>query len=112
MKTEEIKSKSPAPAGQRLSELQGKDTKHLSDFQRVFGAFFSTPRTMMEVTISTGIPTQYICWYVGSLRKKDEIQIAGYGRCPITGENDVQFLTTNPALFRKIPKQLNLFDNE
>jgi hypothetical protein len=89
-----------------------KDTKRLSDLQTVFNCFFPEPRTMMQVSILTYIPTQYVCWYVRHLRMNGNIQIVRYGRCPQTGYDGVQFLTTNPDLFRKMPKQLNLFENE
>ena len=87
-----------------------KDTYYLSDYQKVFNEFSKGTLTMMQITVNTSIPTQYICRYVGMFREKELIQIHHLGKCPITGENGVQFLTTNPALFRTIPKQLDIFE--
>ena len=111
-----MKEKEKAHGGANiLIESKGKGTKHLADYKIVFNEFASDILTMMQVTIRTKIPTQYICQYVKMMREKELIQIHHYGRCPITGyrgKKGVQFLTTNPSLFRPTPKQLNIFSNE
>jgi hypothetical protein len=109
MKKVSLNSKSPAPVGQRLIEQHNKGTKRISDYQIVFNEFAKEPQTMMQVTFNTGIPTQYICWHVREMRQKEVLQTYRLGRCPKTGEDGVQFLTTDPALLKSIPKQLSLF---
>jgi hypothetical protein len=107
---ENVKLKSPAPVGQRLNQLQGKDTKHLADYQMVYEYFFKNPATMFQCEVDTGVPRPYVCWYVRDMRKNEQIQIARLGRCPISKWNGVQFLTTNRELFKTEVKQLTLFD--
>jgi predicted transcriptional regulator len=108
-------AKEKAVTSRPLSEPEhsGKDRMKKSDAQIIEEVFSPEPRTMMQATVITGIPTQYVCRYVGRLRKEGAIQVYRRGKCPITGWNGVQFLTTNPALFRAIPKQLNIpFDEQ
>jgi hypothetical protein len=89
---------------------QCKGTKHLSDYQICVNEFAMRPRTMFELEIETGIPRPYICWYVRAMRKRGIIQVAKLGRCPISREGGVMFLTTNPKLFRPDVKCPTLFD--
>ena len=93
----------------------GKGNKHLADYKIVFNEFAKDVLTMMQATVITGIPTQYICQYVRMMRERDLIQVHHYGRCPITGyrgKRGVQFLTCDPSKFRSMPTQLNVFSNE
>ncbi|MDR1584037.1 MAG: hypothetical protein LBS55_12435 [Prevotellaceae bacterium] len=84
-----------------------------SDLQIIEAVFSPEPMTMMQATVLTGIPTQYVCRYVGRLRGEGAIQVYRKDKCPVTGWDGVQFLTTNPALFRAIPKQLSIqFDEQ
>jgi hypothetical protein len=66
---------------------------------------------MFQCEIDTGIPRPYICWYVRGMRKNDDIQIAKYGRCPVSKCDGVQFLTTDRTLFNPEVKRPSLFDN-
>ena len=94
-------------------ESRDKDRQNLSDYRIILNEFSSRPQTMMEVTVKTCIPTQYICRYVGMLRDKGLIQIYRFAKCPVTGEQGVQHLTADPSLFKPMPKQLKLlFGNE
>ena len=93
-----------------LFETQSKDTKHLADYKRTYEYFLQKPATMFQCEIDTGIPRPYVCWYVRSMRKNGNIQIARYGRCPISKYDGVQFLTTDKKLFTKEIKQPSLFD--
>ena len=88
-----------------------EDTKHLSDLQKVFDFFSRNPATMFMCEIETGIPRPYVCRYVDILRKNNDIQIAWYGRCPVSKHEKVQFLTTSKELFNSAAKQPSLFDD-
>ena len=97
---------------ERISDRKGTD--NIPDYQKVYNSFLTGIKTMMQVTVITSIPTQYICRYVAMFRKKELIQIHHLGRCPITGEDNVQLLTADVRLFKSnpMPKQFDLFDNE
>ncbi|MDR0619419.1 MAG: hypothetical protein LBG17_05925 [Bacteroidales bacterium] len=92
------------------NEMQCKNTKYLADYKKVFEYFSLKPATMFQCETDTGIPRPYVCWYVRSLRKNEDIQIFKFGRCPISKYKDVQFLTTDRNLFKPEIKQSSLFD--
>lgn len=87
----------------------GKDSNYLPQIQQVSKSFFEKPKTSYQVAIDTGITRPNVCRYVGSLKKSDNIAVVRFGICPISKENGVQFLTTNPAFYPK-ERQLNLFE--
>jgi hypothetical protein len=97
---------------QIAASLKGcnKDTKHLADCKKVHEYFMKKTATMFQCEIDTGIPRPYVCWYVRSMRVNGDIQIAKYGRCPISGYDGVQFLTTDKSIFKPEIKQPFLFD--
>ena len=103
------KTKAPEEANIFI-EQHDKDTKHSSDCQKVHDYFLQKPATMFQCEIDTGIPRPYVCWYVRSLRKNNDIQIIRYGICPISKWKGVQFLTTDKSLFKTNVKQPTLFD--
>ena len=87
-----------------------KFTTKISDCQKVHDYFLKNPATMFQCEVDTGCPRPYVCWYVRSMRQNGDIQIFKYGRCPISGCDGVQYLTTNKSLFKEGIKQPNLFD--
>lgn len=68
------------------------------------------PKTMLQVSIETGILRANICRYVGEMRKRNQIQIVHRGLCPIT-KHRAGFLTTDPSQW-PIPAQQTLFGYE
>lgn len=90
-------------------KLQGKDTKKIPQKQQVSKAFFEKPKTTLQVAIETGIYRANITRYVGKWKKADKIVIVRKGICPISKQNKVQFLTTNPNFYPR-SRQLNLFE--
>lgn len=77
---------------------------------RVFDCFMERPKTMLEVSLETGILRANICRYVAALRKSYLIQIHHYGIDAIT-KCPAAFLTTNPKLLKQsVFNQQNLFD--
>ena len=78
---------------------QGKNTHFQAQMKRVFAALYRQPKTMLMVSIETGILRANICRYVAEWKKQDCIKIVRFGICPISKSTGVQFLTTNPDLF-------------
>lgn len=84
---------------------ESKDKQIKGETHRAYRSFTERPKTMWEVAISENIERPNICRYVGKWKKSNKIGVAKLGKCPISKENGVQFLTTNPDLFLK-PKKV------
>lgn len=67
---------------------------------RVFRCFYEQPRTMLDVSIKTGILRANICRYVAHMECDGRIQIHHKG-IDETTKCRAAFYTTNPALFVK-----------
>src|SRR5574344_398654 len=87
-----------------VNEIQGKDSHFQAQTRRAYKAFYSKPKTMLMVSIETGILRANLCRYVAKWKKQNTIEIIGFGICPISKSTGVQFLTTNPDLFPAIVK--------
>lgn len=90
---------------------KGKDKHFEAQRTTLFKAFHKQPKTMLMVSIETGIRQSNICRRVAELRKQNRIKIVRKGICPISKSTGVQFLTTNPDLF-PIVKPLKTKGNE
>jgi hypothetical protein len=77
---------------------QGKDKHFQAQMKRVFVAFYKQPKTMLAVSIETGILRANICRYVAKWRKENRICIVRKGICPIS-KHRAGLYTTNPDLF-------------
>ena len=77
---------------------QGKDNHFQTQMQKVFTAFHKQPKTMLMVSIETGILRANICRYVAEWEKENRICIVRKGICPIS-KHRAGFYTTNPELF-------------
>ncbi len=84
-----------------------KDSNYQAQTRRAYKAFYSKPKTMLMVSIETGILRANLCRYVAKWKKQNTIKIIGFGICPISKSRGVQFLTTNPDLFPAIVKPSN-----
>jgi len=93
------------------SEQQCKDTKHLNDAQRIFNYFAANTDTRLGAFLATGILEKSICRYVDDFIRNGHAQVVRLGRSPQSGIRDVQFISCNPALFKKQVKQRGLFDD-
>lgn len=80
-------------------EARRQDRKIRAQKRRVFKAFYSEPKTMLMVSIETGVPRANICRYVAEFEKQERIGLVKLYRCPISRYSGVQYLTTNPDLF-------------
>ena len=85
-----------------LHKRQGKDKHYQTQMQVVFDALLKQPKTMLMVEVETGIMRSNITRYVAKWKKQDCIKIVRFGICPISKSTGVQFLTTNPELFKSI----------
>ncbi len=70
--------------------------------------------TVASVFKATGIPEKYLCQCKAYYESRNLLKVVTIGRCPTTGSNNVQFLTTNENLLKTIKgfnpdNQLSLF---
>lgn len=89
-----------------LHKRQGKSTHFQAQIKRVFAALYRQPKTMLMVSIETGILRANICRYVAEWEKQNCIRIVRKGICPIS-KHRAGFYTTNPELFPAINKPSN-----
>lgn len=81
-----------------LDRIQGKDMHFQAQMDKVFNAFYKQPKTMLMVSIETGILRANICRYVAEFRKVNQIQFVKFGICP-KSKYRAGFYTTDHALF-------------
>ncbi len=87
----------------------GKDTKKKAD-DVVFYEFFLTRITSVyDFEKQTGISRADGCRYKAKYEKLGLLQMIRLGICPISGERNVQMITTNKNWFIT-PSQLTMFD--
>ena len=90
-----------------LTGNKSKDKHYQTQMQVVFDALLKQPKTMLMVEVETGIMRSNITRYVAKWKKQDCIKIVRFGICPISKSTGVQFLTTNPELFKSIVEPSN-----
>lgn len=66
--------------------------------KRTFEAFHGDPKTMMQVSVETGILRPNICRYVAQFEKHGKIVKVREDRCPIT-KHTAGFYSTDPKYF-------------
>jgi hypothetical protein len=89
-----------------LHKRQCKSKHFQTQMQRVFAALYRQPKTMLMVSIETGILRANICRYVAEWEKENRICIVRKGICPIS-KHRAGFYTTNPELFPSIVEPSN-----
>lgn len=89
-----------------LRKRQSKDKYFQVQTKRVFAALYRQPKTMLMVSIETGILRANICRYVAEWEKENRICIVRKGICPIS-KHRAGFYTTNPDLFPAIVELSN-----
>lgn len=89
-----------------LHKEQDKDTDFQTQMKRVFIALYSQPKTMLMVSIETGILRANICRYIAKWEKENHIKIVRKSICPIS-KHRAGFYTTNPKLFPAIVEPSN-----
>lgn len=82
--------------------------------RRLIAYLYTNTTTAATVSRDTNIPHKFICQMKMRLQKAGQLQVVGFGRCPATGSNNVQYLSCNPKVWLDpssfIPtKQISLF---
>jgi hypothetical protein len=91
-------------------ETHDKDTHFDTQYQTVYQSLKERPKTMLEVSLETGILRANICRYIAEMEEKGQIQLIRKGYCPYT-RFTAGFYSTDEALFSKPNiQQLNLFE--
>jgi hypothetical protein len=85
---------------------QGESTHFQAQTKKVFAALYRQPKTMLMVSVETGVLRANICRYVAELEKQNCIKIVRKGICPIS-KHRAGFYTTNPELFPAIVEPSN-----
>lgn len=76
---------------------RSKDTYFQAQMKRVFIAFYRQPKTMLMVSIETGILRANICRYVAVWERLGYIKLIEINICPIS-KHRAGFYTTNVEL--------------
>ena len=79
---------------------QRKDTHNQAQIKTVFEAFSIQPKTMLMVSIETGILRANICRYVSKYQKQNNIHKIKTGLCQIS-KFRAGYYTTDESLFSK-----------
>lgn len=87
-------------SGSNPAKQRNEDTYFLAQKKRVFKAFFGLPKSMLQVSISTGILRSNITWFINDWLKTKSIQRVRTGICPIT-KRKVGLYSTNPMYWEK-----------
>ena len=77
---------------------KSKDKHFQAQIKRVFSALYKQPKTMLMLSVETGILRANLCRYVAEWEKENRICIVRKGICPIS-KHRAGFYTTNPELF-------------
>lgn len=103
------KRKKAAPAAQSLTG-QDKDKHFETQYQIVYQSFKECPKTMLQVSLETGILRANICRYIDDMKDKGLVQEVRKGRCPYT-HYVAGYYSTDPRLFVNLKvQQPTLFD--
>lgn len=93
-----------------MAEFSKGDKQYREQMAKVFSAFFERPKTMLDVSIETGILRANICRYVAQMENDGKIQIHHKGLDKNT-KCRAAYYTTNPTLFNQPDyTQLTLFN--
>ncbi len=82
-----------------LHKGQSKNTHFEAQIERVFAALYGQPKTMLMVSIETGILRANICRFVAEWKKENRIYKFQQGICPIS-KHRAGFYTTNPDFLK------------
>ncbi|HUH35294.1 MAG TPA: hypothetical protein VL022_05625 [Moheibacter sp.] len=85
---------------------QSEDKPFQGQMKRVFQSFYKQPKSMLMVSVETGILRANICRYVAEWEKRNCIEVVRKDICPIS-RHHVGFYSTNPELFQSIVELSN-----
>ena len=66
----------------------------MSQYSKVKQAFGTEPKTMLQVSVETGIRRANVCRYVSELRKYDQVILVRKGICPISKSRAIFYSTS------------------
>jgi hypothetical protein len=87
-----------APKGSMLAGT-GKDKNFQAQIKRAFTAFYSHPKTMLMVSVETGILRANLCRYVAEWQKQNRIRKVTTKDCKIS-KYRAGYYSTNPAIVK------------
>lgn len=103
--------KKAAEAAQSLIDID-KDSDLRTQYKIVYQSFRERPKTMLDVSLETGILRSNICRYVADMENKGIIQLL-YKTDDEHTKFTAGYYTTDKSLFReKDDKQLKLWEDE
>lgn len=95
-----------------LSELHDKNSEFQAQYQIVYQSFKECPKTMLDVSLETGILRANICRYVADMENKGVIQLLYKSEDEHT-KFIAGYYTTDKTLFRQEDnQQLNLWEDK
>ena len=71
-----------------------KDKNYFTQYNRVFTALYKQPKTMLMVSIETGILRANICRYIAKMQEKESVVVVRKGICAVS-KHRAGFYTTN-----------------
>lgn len=89
-----MRNRNTAPEHKR----QMQDRKFQAQMSKLFAAFLTQPKTMLMVSVETGVLRANICRYIAHWEKYSRIQVVKKAICPLT-KHRAGFYSTNPELF-------------
>lgn len=95
-----MKTNFKSTSNSSLHKGRSKDTYFHGQMKSVFKAFSSKPKTMLMVSVETGILRANICRYIAKWKKQNSIILFKKGICPIS-KHRAGFYTTNPNYFKE-----------
>ncbi len=78
-----------------------KDNHFQRQMKRAFNAFYSKPKTMLMVSVETGILRANLCRYVAEWQKQNRIRKVTTKDCKIS-KHRAGYYSTNPAIVKHL----------
>lgn len=69
-----------------------------SQLKKVFKELKKEPKTMLEVSVRTGVLRANICRYIRTLKKRKQVAVTKVDKCRIS-KHKAQYFTTDKDLF-------------
>ena len=80
-----------------LEKKQSKDKDYTGQMKRVYKSFSERPKTMLMVSVETGILRANICRYISEWEKENSIELIKFGICPISKHRAGYYYTGKEA---------------
>ena len=90
------------------TKSDNKGKQFIGQYKTVYQSLREHPKTMLSVSIETGILRANICRYIAEMLDKGQAQVVRKGLCPYT-RFLAGFYSTDPALFSQVNNHPTLF---